>query len=83
MKYGNCLIGAIALMVIKKTWNIRCVRGKYCWLHFFVVDANNKAWHYTELDIDNASIFPVLYAGKFEECTEELHRFLRIKNKIL
>jgi hypothetical protein len=80
MKYGNCLIGAIVLMVKRRTWKIRCVRGQYLWFHFFVIDNNNRAWHYTELDIDNASICPLIYSGRFEDCTEVLGRYLKMKN---
>ena len=43
---GNCLLGAIALMIAKRTWKIRCLwRGRTV-PHFYVVARDGTRWHF-------------------------------------
>ncbi len=49
--YGNCLLGAVLLMIRHRTWKLSSTYLPTQSLpHFYVIDQSGTAWHFRRVD---------------------------------
>ncbi len=73
MKYGNCLVGALILMLRFRTWRIYKIKTTKPdgtpsgWPHF-IVKTKDGYWHYKKIQwlLPHPFTF-LLFKGKFEQ----------------
>jgi len=64
--YGNCLLGALVLMVRYRTWRLRALWRGSVIPHFYVVDRDGKKWHFRVVqDVLPWPLGALLFVGKY------------------
>lgn len=74
MTSGNCLLGAISIMITFKCFNLFYLKTKnFPFIHFYVKDRENRFWSYDKNFFDD--IIPIIwYKGYFNKKIQSIGR---------